>query len=227
MRVVVGGFVGCTELMVDALHLEGVDEAGYRHEVVGTCGVCTRLSFRGLLFLDIECLFVEAQTVAVGKVEVRDVIAIGGLLQFDGDVARLVLLLSLGHILGMGDVLVIRNTAILVHLHEVTVVDSLHLIALADVGGKESGVEEGGGLVGVRTAAVEVVDVETKSHPLVGVDGEVGLEALFTRQFVTRLIVSQVGVGHVAVGEVEFFWPYQVAVKRVDKEVVPFVPTLK
>ena len=89
----------------------------------------------------------------------------------------------------MGDILVVGNTTILVHLHEVVVVDGLHLIALSDIRSKEPRIEIGGGLIGIKATAVEVVDVETKGQALVGIDGEVRLEALLTIQLIACFIV--------------------------------------
>ena len=110
---------------------------------------------------------------------------------------------SLCHVLRSGDVLIVRDTAVFVHLHKEIVVHGLHLVLLADVAGEDSRVEMRSGLVLVVTASVQVIDIEAEGQALVGIDGEVGLEALLAVELVARLVVSQIGVGHVAVGELK------------------------
>lgn len=117
-------------------------------------------------------------------------VAVGTLFQFDRDSGGLVLFLSSGHVFGTGDVLVVCNTAVLVHLQEKVVVDCLYLVFLADIAAEQSCIEVRGGLVLVITAPVQIVDVEAKCQLLVDVDGEVGLEAFFTVHFVAGLVVG-------------------------------------
>ena len=151
----------------------------------------------------------------MGQVDVEVVVSVGGLLQVAGYVRASP---HVGHLLGAGDVAVVGDTAVFVHLQEVVVVHGLHLVLLANVAGKEAGVEVGGGLVGVVATAVEVVNVEAESQALVGIDREVGFEALFAVHLAAGLVVGQVGVGNVAVGEVHLVGAQPEAGERLQEE---------
>lgn len=104
----------------------------------------------------------------------------------------------------MGDVLVVCDTAILVHLHEKVVVNGLHLVLLAYIAGKQSRIEMGSCLVGVISPSIQVVYIEAEGQPLVGIDGEIGFETFLAIHFASCLVISQVGVGNVTVGELDF-----------------------
>ena len=201
------GFGARPEAVARAFHPERMDEAGDGHELVLDDGVhgdgrAVPLRFPAgggvLRLLHAGHLAVEAQAVAVRQVEVEVVVAVGGLLQAGGDVLASA---HVVHLLGAGDVAVVRDASVLVHLQEVVVVGGVHLVLVADVAGEDARVEVRRRLVGVVSAPVEVVDVEAHGQAFVDVDREVGLEAVLAVHFVAGLVVRQVGIGHVAVRE--------------------------
>lgn len=143
----------------------------------------------------------KTKTIALCQIDIKILVTVGTLFQFDRNSGGLVLFLSSGHVFGTGDVLVVCNTAVLVHLQEKVVVDCLYLVFLADIATEQTCIEVRGGLVLVITASVQIVDVKAKCQLLVDVDGEVGLEAFFTVHFAAGFVVGKIGVRHVAVGE--------------------------
>ena len=198
---------GCAEGAARTLHLEGVYEAGDGHElflhdgVLGQGGaVLLRQPLcRGVLrVLQLGHFAVEAEAVAVRQVEVEVVVARACPLQPGGDVLRAA---HVFHLFGMHDVAVVDDAAVFVHLEEVVVIGGMQLVFLADIAGKHARVEVRGGLVGVVTAPVQIVNVKSHGQPLIDVDREIGLEAVFAIDFAARLVVGQVGEGDVAVGE--------------------------
>ena len=157
--------------------------------------------FRRFAFLCAPYFPRKTKTIALCQIDIKILVTVGTLFQFDRDSGGLVLFLSSGHVFGTGDVLVVCNTAVLVHLQEKVVVDCLYLIFLADIATEQTCIEVRGGLVLVITASVQIVDVKAKCQLLVDVDGEVGLEAFFTVHFAAGFVVGKIGVRHVAVGE--------------------------
>ena len=65
----------------------------------------------------------KTKTIALCQIDIKILVTVGTLFQFDRDSGGLVLFLSSGHVFGTGDVLVVCNTAVLVHLQEKVVVD--------------------------------------------------------------------------------------------------------
>ena len=195
--------------MVRPLDVECMDETGHWYKFF--CYQCILRNGRTIALRPAACVLVfgffqfrrlagEAQAITVCQVDVEVMVAVGCLLEVDGNVGGSA---YFGHVFRAGDVLVVCDTAVFVHLHREVVVHGLHLIAFADIAGKEAGVEEGCRLVGVVAASVEVIDVESESQALVGVHREVGLEALFTVHLAACLVVGQVREGDVAVREAE------------------------
>ena len=133
-------------------------------------------------------------------------VAVRCLVQVDRDTACVKCLSALCHVLRPGYVLVIRDATVFIHLHKEVVVHGLHLVLFTNVAGKESCIEVGGRLVLVVSASIKVVDVEAERHPFVGIHGEVGFEALFPIELVSSLVISQIGVRYVAVGEFKIAW---------------------
>ena len=184
-----------------------MNKAGDRHEfflhngILGQCGAVLLhppLRRRVLRVFQLGHFAVEAKAVAVRQINIKIVITGTCTFQPGGDVLRTA---HVFHFIGTGDVVVVGDTAVLVHFEEIVIVGGMHLVFLADIASKHACVEVRGGLVGIIAAPVKVVDVEADGQPLVDVDGEVGLEAILTVDFATRLIVGQVGERYVAVGE--------------------------
>ena len=63
------------------------------------------------------------------------------LFQINGDGGRLVFFLAFRHIFRTCDVTVVLNTTVFVHFHNEVVVHRLHLVFIADIAGKYSGIE--------------------------------------------------------------------------------------
>ena len=58
----------------------------------------------------------KTKTIALCQIDIKILVTVGTLFQFDRNSGGLVLFLSSGHVFGTGDVLVVCNTAVLVHL---------------------------------------------------------------------------------------------------------------
>ena len=85
----------------------------------------------------------------------------------------------LGVFLRMGDVGVLRDTTVLRRFLVVGGEEGMHLVAVAQVGGKERPAEVGGGLVAVIASGVGIVKIEAEAQPLAGVDGKLGIDVVF------------------------------------------------
>ena len=58
-------------------------------------------------------------------------------------------------------------------------------------------------LIGVVASSVQVVDVEAKGQPFVGIYREIGLETFFTVLLAACLVIGQIGERNVTVGKLE------------------------
>ena len=160
----------------------------------------------------------EAKAITLSKVDIEHFVAVGGSFQLDGDGGGFVGTFSSGHAFRTGDVSVVGNTAVFVHLQEEVVVHGLYLIPLAEVAAKQSGVEVRGGLVLVIASPIQIVDVKAESQPFVGVNREIRFESFFAVHLISRLVVSQVGIGDVAVCKPHLVGTDKEAGERLDEE---------
>lgn len=71
----------------------------------------------------------------------------------------------------------------------------MHVVFVSPIAGKQSSVEECCGLAGIETASVEIINIKTDTESLVGIDGKVGFETLFTVTAIESFIIAQVGKG--------------------------------
>ena len=78
----------------------------------------------------------------------------------------------------------------------------MHIVAVAEVGGKECAVEVRRALVAVVAPGIVVVELEAHARPLVGVDGELGVQTVLTVGIVAAVVVVDVGEWREGVGEV-------------------------
>ena len=122
-------------------------------------------------------------------------VVVPNLVEYRGYVGRGILFLAFGHVQWVGDVTVVRDTAVFTHLQIIIVEDEMQVVFLSPIAGKQASVEQGGGLVVVHASAVDIVDVETDAEPFVGIDGKVGLEPFFTAPVVEAFVIGEVGEG--------------------------------
>ena len=101
----------------------------------------------------------------------------------------------------MGDVVVVGDTAVLGLLLVVGGEQQMGLVVVAEITAVHGVVEERGALVVVVAAAVQIVELETETQPLAGIDGEEGLEVVLTVGAVAARLQREVGDGRVGVGE--------------------------
>ena len=169
--------LGRSELMAGTFHFYGVDEAGDGNELFRYNGIFGQghtviggsYSGRtGILYgSSFSC---KAEPVALCGIYVEIFVTVCRLFQFYGDSGGFIFLFPFRHIFRARNVTVVLNTSVFVHLHGEVVVHCLHLVFIADVAGKHSGIEVGGGLVLIVSPSIQVIYVETKSQPLVCID---------------------------------------------------------
>ena len=87
------------------------------------------------------CLTCKTKPVTVCQIYIEIFVFICRLFQINGDGGRLVFFLTFRHVFRTCDVTVVLNTAVFVHLHNEVVVHRLHLVFIADIAGKYSGIE--------------------------------------------------------------------------------------
>ena len=104
---------------------------------------------------------VEAHGIAVGEEEVEMVVAVPVALEHRGYLA---LGIRVAETLGVGDVVVVGDTAVLRHFLMVGGEHRVHLVAVTDMGEIERGTEVRRALVGVISAGVEVVELESEAE---------------------------------------------------------------
>ena len=81
----------------------------------------------------------------------------------------------------------------------------VHVVFVSPIAGKQSSVEECCGLAGIETASVEIINIKTDTESLVGIDGKVGFETLFTVTAIESFIIAQVGKGRKRIGKYDIF----------------------
>ena len=106
--------------------------------------------------------------------------------------------------LGMSDIVVIGDSTILSHLLMIHREHGMHLIAVAVVGTEQGGSEMRRTLVGIISAGIGVVDVETKSETLVGIGGKQYVYMVLSIEFVAAVVVCYIGDRRKRVGEQNF-----------------------
>ena len=183
--------------------------------------LCLR-SHRELLRLDFlfghRHLAVEADVVAVREEHVDVIVAVPRLTEPRGDFVQAEVGLV---VLGVGHVVVVGDTAVLGYLLVVGREEQVSLIAVAEIGTVEREVEVRRALILVVSAGVNVVELEAEAQLLVGVDGEVGLEAVLTVDIGTAREIRQVGERRVGVGEVELVdWLDEVVERLQEHELL-------
>ena len=135
------------------------------------------------------------------KVNIEVFVTVGSLLQLHRNSGGLVFFLTVSHCIGAGNVTVICYTAVFIHLHEEVVVDSLQLVAFANITSEYAGIEVRSRLIGVVSTSVQVIEIEAKCQPFVYIDRKIRFESLFTVYLITRFIISQICIRNITVGE--------------------------
>jgi len=107
-------FVLRSKLVAAAFHFHRVDETGDRNELCLLSVGCVIFGF--LHFTR------ESQFIALGEEYVKVFVTIGAFAQQGRDILRFVFLFSLRHLFRTGDVTVVGDTAILVHLQIIVAV---------------------------------------------------------------------------------------------------------
>ena len=113
----------------------------------------------------------------MGEGEVEGIHAVPVVVEACGD---FVLAVRLTNHVRIGDVVVFADTSVLCVLHVVEGEDEVCLISLARICSPHGIVEEGGALVLVVAASVDVVELEAEAEALVDVRGKDGAEVVFT-----------------------------------------------
>ena len=97
--------------------------------------------------------------------------------------------------LRVGDIVVVDDTTILLHLTMVGRPQEVHLIAVAHIRGIQRSPEVRVSLVLVVSATVVVVQVEAYAQSFACIDTKLGIDVVFTVLLVAAVIVADVGVG--------------------------------
>ena len=154
-----------------------------------------------LLLLGHRHLAIEAHAVAVGEKQALVVVAVPVLRQDGG---YFVVGIALGIQLGVGDVVVVGDAAVLRSLLVVVLKQQVQLVAVAQVGNVERGVEVGVVLVLEVATGVAIVQVEAQSGLLAGVGGKAGVNEVLAVGLVAAAAIAQVRDGRQRVGEMPF-----------------------
>ena len=196
-----------------------MDEAGNRNEFLDN-------SYR--IFSYAVCFFfVKTKVVTLGHKYVIAGIMIPYFVQVGGDVVRFVFLFSFCHVQRIGDVTVVGNTAVFSHFQVVIVEYKVHVVFVSPIAGKQSSVEECCGLAGIETASVEIINIKTDTESLVGIDGKVGFETLFTVTAIESFIIAQVGKGRKRIGKYDIFRAEYGKVVWIGKKELTGIPTVE
>ncbi len=104
----------------------------------------------------------------------------------------LVLVITVIKTLRMGYVVVVYNTSILSHFLMIGREESVHLVSVAKVRGKQSGTEMRVVLVVIVAAGVGVVEVETEAQLLTSVYCKQGVDVVFTVGLVAAVVIRDI-----------------------------------
>ena len=162
---------------------------------LGFPGIVLLLRLHGE-FLGLDFLFghghlaVEAYAVAVGEKQMLVVVAVPVLRKHRRYLALAVVVVET---LGMGDEVVIGNTAVLSLFLMVGREEQVGLVTVAEVGAPGGVVEEGGTVVGIIAAPVKVVEFQSQTQALAGIHGKEGLEVVLTVGAVAAGVQAEVG----------------------------------
>ncbi len=185
-----------------ALEREGVEEAGDRHEdIVEVGGVAF-----GTGEADVVAMVEPDDVVLLLHEVVREV---GGYIV--GSV-------PLCHSFGIGDVLVVLDTAVLTQFHVVVGVVEMEVVAVAGVGTEACAAHEGGGLVVVIARSVHVVEDASEVDALTCVVGVEGTEMVVATLLRTTPVVGEVHVRRLGVVVAEIAWCDEKLVEGMGKD---------
>ena len=135
----------------------------------------------------------------MGQEQTLLVVAVPVALHDDGNLA---VLIALREDFGVGDILVVGNTAVLSGLLMDERQQGVHLVLVAKVRCVDIGIEVRVVLILEIAAGIEVVEVETEAQTLAEVSREAGVDVVLAVGLVAAVVVGHVGDGRQRVGEV-------------------------
>lgn len=121
----------------------------------------------------IFCLWnipVESQIIALCQKDIEVMVTVGTGIEYGRDIDRFIFFSSFCHFFRCGNVSVVSDTTVLIRFQIVVAIDSLHLIAVANVTTEKRGIKIRSVLIIIVASAIQIINIKAESQLLVYID---------------------------------------------------------
>ena len=120
--------------------------------------------------------------------------------------------------LGVGDVFVAENTTVLRNLLVVRGEKKMCLVVITEIAAIQGEVEKCGVLCLIVAAPVKIVELEAATQTLVGIDGKLRGDVVFTFGLVAAFVIGDVGDWRERIGEMKVLYGREEIVVRLCED---------
>ena len=112
----------------------------------------------------------ESQIIALCQKDIEVMITVGTGIEYGRNIDRFIFFSSFCHFFRRGNVSVVSDTTVLISFQIVVAIDSLHLIAVANVTTEKRGIKIRSVLIIIVASAIQIIYIKAESQFLVYID---------------------------------------------------------